>query len=89
MIVENAMAPDKQHAHELLDQLGPGQFAAVVQLLETMVYDEDEELTGADREAVAASREYFRKNPEGGVPFDQVVADLGVTMDQVRRRKGD
>ena len=80
---------DKHHAYELLDQLGPGQLAAVVQLLEAMVHDEDDTLTGADRKAVTASREYFRKNPEGGVPFDQVVADLGFTMDQVRNYKGD
>ena len=31
------MATDKQHAHQLLDQLGPGQIAAVVHLLEVMV----------------------------------------------------
>jgi hypothetical protein len=80
---------DKQHAYELLDQLGPGQLAAVVRLLEAIVHDEDDTLTGEDRKAVTASREYFRKNPEGGVPFDQVVADLGFTMDQVRNYKGD
>jgi hypothetical protein len=68
----------------LIDQLGPCQLAAVVRLLETMVYADEEELTGDGREAVAASREYFRRNPEGGVPFDQVVADLGFTVDQVR-----
>jgi len=80
---------DKQQAYALIDQLGPGQLAAVVQLLETMVYDEEEELTGADRQAVAASREYLRQNTEGGIPFECVVADLGFTMDQVRGPKGD
>ena len=30
------MATDKQHAHELLDQLNRGQLAAVVHLLEVM-----------------------------------------------------
>jgi hypothetical protein len=38
---------------------------------------------------VAASREYFRQNPDGGVPFELVVADLGFTLDQVRGHKGD
>jgi hypothetical protein len=66
----------------LIDQLGPGQLAAVVRLLETMAYDDGEELTGDDREAVAASREYFRRNPEGGVSFEQVVAELRA---QIRR----
>ena len=27
---------DKQHAHQMLDQLGPGQFEAVVRLLEVL-----------------------------------------------------
>jgi hypothetical protein len=79
---------DKQQAYALIDQLGPGQLAAVVRLLETMVYDDEEDLTREDREAVAASREYFRRNPEGGVSFEQAVADLGFTMDQVRGHKG-
>lgn len=84
------MPADKQHAHQLLDQLGPDQLAAILQLLEVMVEpDDDEPLTEADRQAVVASREYFRQNPGGGIPFEQVVADLGFTMDQVRDRKGD
>ena len=45
---------------------------------------DDEPLTDQDRRAVAASREYFRQNPEGGASFEQVVADLGFTMDQIR-----
>jgi len=79
--------PDRQHAHQLLDQLGPGQFDAVAKLLEVMTLDEDgEELTEEDRRAVAASREYFRRNPEGGIPFEQVVAECGFTMDQIRQQ---
>jgi hypothetical protein len=35
------MAAEIQHARELLDQLGPGQLAAVVHLLESMVSPED------------------------------------------------
>jgi hypothetical protein len=83
----------KQHAHRLLDQLGPGQVAAVVHLLEVMVHDDEtmgpseDELTEEDRRAVAASREYFRNGGEG-VPFEQVVAECGFTMDQIRGSKG-
>jgi len=80
---------DRQQAHQLLDQLGPVQFDAVVKLLEVMIGDEnDEELTAEDRRAVAASRDYFRQNPEGGIPFEQVVAECGFTMDQVRHQGG-
>lgn len=77
----------KQHVHQLIEQLGPDQIAAVLQLLEVMVEPEDEPLTEEDRRAVAASREYFRQNPEGGIPFEQVVADCGFTMDQIRDHK--
>ncbi|HUE20766.1 MAG TPA: hypothetical protein VMQ86_03745 [Bryobacteraceae bacterium] len=48
-----------------------------------------DELTEEDRRVVAASREYFRQNPEGGVAFEQVVTDLGFTMDQIRGDRGD
>ncbi len=75
----------KQHAHHLLDQLGPGQIAAVVHLLEVMIRDEDDELTEEDRGAIAASREYFRQNPEGGLSFEQMLIDCGFTMDQIRK----
>ena len=78
---------DRQQAHQLLDQLGPAQLDAVVKLLEVMIRDEDgEELTAEDHRAVAASRDYFRQNPEGGIPFEQVVAECGLTMDQVRHQ---
>jgi hypothetical protein len=79
----------KQHAHELLDQLSADQVAAVLQLLEVMVEPDDEPLTENDRRAVAASREYFQRNPDGGVSFEQVVADLGFTMDQIRGSQAD
>ena len=83
-----ADSPDtKQHAHQLLDQLGPGQIAAVVHLLEVMVHDDEDELTEEDRRAVAASREYFRKGGEG-LSLERVAAGVGVSMDQVRGTRG-
>jgi hypothetical protein len=81
---------DRQQAHQLLDQLGPTQFDAIAKLLEVMIRDDDdEELTAEDRRAIAASRDYFRQNPEGGIPFEQVVAECGFTMDQVRHHHGE
>jgi hypothetical protein len=73
----------------LLDELGAAQFDAVVRLLEVMLPGDDEELTAEDRRSVAASREYFRQNPEGGIPFEQVVAECGFTMDQVRHHQDE
>jgi hypothetical protein len=76
-------------AHELLGQLGPGQLAAVVHLLEVMLDDEDDQVTDEDRQAIADSREYFRRNPEGGLSFEQVAVECGFTMDQIRNNKAD
>ena len=82
-------APEaKQHAHELIEQLGPDQVAAVLQLLEVMVepryqQDEDEILSEEDGQAVRASRTHFREHPESGVSFEQFAAECGFTMDQV------
>ena len=78
-------ANTKQLAHELLDQLAPGQLAAVVHLLEVMIDDEEDELTEEDRQAIRSSREYFRENPDGGLSFEDMVAGCGFTMDQVRK----
>ena len=70
-------------AHELLGQLGPAKLAAVVHLLEVMIDDDEEELTEEDRHALRASQEYFRKGGQG-IPFEEVVADLGFTLEQIR-----
>jgi hypothetical protein len=81
---------DRQQAHKLLDQLSPAQLNAVANLIEVMIReDDDEDITEEDRRAVAASRDYFRRNPDGGIPFEQVVAECGLTMDQIRRHQGE
>ena len=86
---------DRQHAHQLLDQLDPGQFEAVVRLLEVMtdpantsIADapiDDEPVSEEEERAVAASKEWFKHN--AGIPFEDVVAELGFTMEQVRGDK--
>jgi hypothetical protein len=78
-------ANTKQLAHELLDQLAPGQLAAVVHLLEVMIEDVEDELTEEDRQAIRSSREYFRENPDGGLSLEDMVAGCGFTLDQVRK----
>jgi len=74
------MAIDKQHAHQLLDQLDPGQLAAVVHLLETMVPpDEDgDTLSNAERKAVAEADEWLKHNQP--IPHAEVLAEFGLTM---------
>lgn len=83
---------DKQHAYQLLDRLDPSQLEAVVRLLEVMTAREtatignapidDEPVNDQEERAVAASKEWFRSS--SGLPFEEVVADLGFTMEQVR-----
>jgi hypothetical protein len=72
--------PDKQHAHQLLDQLGPGQFAAVVHLLETMVSPEEDgdTLSNTERMAVAEADEWLKHNQP--IPHEEVLAEFGLTM---------
>ena len=77
----------REHAHELVDRLGPAQIDAVVQLLEVMVEPEEEPLSEEEVQAVTASREHFRHHSEAGVSFDQFAAECGFTMDQIRGRE--
>ncbi|MBI1358073.1 MAG: hypothetical protein GC160_27380 [Acidobacteria bacterium] len=74
----------KRIAHQLVDQLDPGQLEAVIQLLELLVRSEPETLTDVDRQAVATSREHFSLHPDGGVPFEETAQELGFTMEEVR-----
>lgn len=49
-----------------------------------MIHNGDEdELTEEDRRAITASRDYFRHGGER-LSFEQVAAECGFTMDQVR-----
>jgi len=74
------MAIDKQHAYHLLDQLGPGQLAAVIHLLEAMISpDEDgDTLSNAERKAVAEADEWLKHNE--AIPHEEVLSELGLTM---------
>lgn len=72
----------REQAHALLDLLPPAKLGVVRSLLEVMV-DDDEELSDEDRRALRASREYFH-NGGPGVPFEQLVADLGFSMQEIR-----
>jgi hypothetical protein len=80
------MSDTRQHIHELIEQLPDAQLPEVASVLKSMLDSDDEPLTDEDRRAVAASLEYFAKGGEG-IPFEQVVADCGLTMDQVRSHK--
>ena len=85
-----------QQAHAYLDRLPPAQLSAVRSLLETMLPDpvalalanvpaEDEEIGEEENQAVARSKEWFKNNQ--GTSFEDVVAELGLSMDEIRNAK--
>jgi hypothetical protein len=86
----------KQQIHELIDTLAPSQLAAVRSLLEVMLDPvsraianapiDDESESEHERQAVAEAKEWFRKNPQG-IPFAEVLADFGLTIDDIRNDK--
>jgi CBS domain containing-hemolysin-like protein len=79
------MSNTRQHVHELVDRLPPARLAALEGLLETIVPHtelEDEEIGSEEEQAVARSKEWFKHNE--GTPLEDVVSELGFTMDQVR-----
>lgn len=75
----------KQHAHQLLDQLGPDQLAAVVHLLETLLSPEADRdtLSSAEHKAVAEADEWLRHNQP--IPHEEVLAEFGLTMNDWER----
>lgn len=85
----------KQHAHGMIERLAPEKLSAVVGLLEVMLdpFDralatagiDDEPVTEEERHDIEASREWFKHNQ--GTPFEQVVTELGLTMEEVTNYK--
>lgn len=78
------MSDIRQHAHELIDRMPNAQLSALVGLLETIVVPdvEDEEIGDEEEQTVARSTEWFNHNK--GIPFEEVVSELGFTMEQIR-----
>jgi hypothetical protein len=85
---------DKQHAHQLLDQLDPGQFAAIGHLLEVMVDPvaralaaappDDEPVTEEDRRRFREGKTWFAQRDGKGVSMDDVVAGAGINPEDLR-----
>jgi len=85
----------RQHVHDLIDRLPPAQLTAVAGLLESMLDPvshalamaplEDEEIGEEEHRAVARSKEWFKHHE--GTPFEEVVAEMGFSMDQIQNYK--
>jgi hypothetical protein len=82
----------RQHARQLIDRLPETQLSALVGLVESIVDPvsaalrnapvDDEPVTEEEERAVKVAREWLQHNP--GIPFEQVVAELGFTMEEVK-----
>lgn len=77
---------DRQHAHQLLDRLDPGQFAAIGQLLAVMADPvtrvllnappDDEPVTEKSRSRFQEGQVWFAQNE--GTPMEDVLNELGL-----------
>jgi len=86
-------AEQKQHAHELVERLDAGQLDAVVRLLEVMTDPvaraianapiEDEPISQEEIKALDEAREWLKHNEP--VPHEQVLAELGITQEEIDR----
>ena len=89
----HAATNPKQHAHELIDRMAPGQVSAVVGLLEIMLdpfaralanapYD-DEPVSEEEARDIAASRAALARGET--IPHDEVLAEFGLTQEDFDR----
>jgi len=87
------MANTKEHAHELIDRMAPGQIAALVGLLEIMLDPvarslanapiEDEPISEEEIRSAEASKEWL-KNHEP-ISHEEVLAEFGLTLEDFER----
>jgi hypothetical protein len=84
------MAADKQHAHELIEQLPSSQVPAAIGMLESLLDPvsraianapvDDEPLTAADEKALAEAREWSKHIKS--TPHEEL-AELGITQEEI------
>jgi len=88
------MSPaEKQHAHEMIEQLDAGQLAAIIHLLRVMTDPvaraianaptDDEALSAEGMLALDQARDW--SNHHEGIPHERVLSELGFTHDEIDR----
>ena len=85
----------REHVHTLVDRLPAGQLGAVEHLLESMVDPvsralatapiDDETPSAEEEEAAKRAKQWFEHNP--GTTFEDLVAELGFSMDEISGHK--
>jgi hypothetical protein len=87
------MANAKEHAHELIDRMAPGQIAVVVGLMEIILDPvarslanapiDDEPISEEEIRAVEASKEWLKDHEP--IPHEKVLAEFGLTLEDFER----
>jgi len=87
------MADLKEHAHELIDRMAPGQVEIVVHLLEIILDPtsrslakapfEDEIIGEEENLAVTAAKNWLKNN--GPIPNEEVLSAFGLSKDEFQR----
>jgi len=90
------MAGNKEHAHELIERLAPSQVSAVIGMLEALLDPvsraianapiDDEPESEAERQAVAESKAWLKQRGGQGIPHEEVLADFGLTPDDLKNK---
>jgi hypothetical protein len=89
----NGFTDEKQHAHELIDRMAPGQVSAVVSLLEIILdplartlasapYD-DEPVSPEEAREVEASKEALSRGE--GIHHEKVLTEFGLSAEDFER----
>lgn len=89
----NGSTDEKQHAHELIDRMAPGQISAVVGLLEIILdplartlasapYD-DEPVTAEEARELEEAKASLARGE--GIPHEKVLAEFGLTPEDFER----
>jgi hypothetical protein len=82
-------APDRQHAHELIERLQASQVGTVVSFLEFILLDpvahavamappDDEPVTEQDRRRFHDGQAWFAQRGGKGIPMEEVLAEFGL-----------
>lgn len=89
------MQEQKQHAHGMIERLAPEKLSTIVGLLESMLDPldralatatiDEEKVSEEEREDIETSRRWFQDNK--GNPFEEVLNELGLTMEEVTNYK--
>jgi hypothetical protein len=86
-----AAQPDRKELHYLVDLLPPGEITTAKRMLEFLASAKEqldkidwEPETPEERAAVAEAKEWFKNHPEG-IPFEEVLADHGLSIADLRK----